>query len=176
MYKLKFLILILFLGCSTTKMSIEDELQKKFDKGKQFYNAGKYTRAKDELQFVVMNNPGSQMALDAQYLLGETYFKLKEYEDASLEFDRFARFSHSYDRTETARSRICECSINMSNSFQKDQTNTLKAIDCLQEFIEDQSNIPARLEDIVQPNDMIITMGAGNIWRQCQGIYEAIKD
>ena len=91
MCKLKFLILILFLGCSATKMSFVDELQQSFDKGEQFYNAGKYTRAKDELQYVVMNNPGSQMALDAQYLLGETHFKLKEYEDAALEFDRFAR-------------------------------------------------------------------------------------
>jgi len=137
MYKLKFLILILFLGCSATKMSFVEELQQKFDKGEQFYETGKYTRAKDELKFVVMNNPGSQMALDAQYILGESHFKLKEYDDAALEFDRFARFSQSYDRTELARFRICECAINMSNSFQKDQTNTLEAIDRLQEFIED---------------------------------------
>ena len=137
MYKLKIITLIFFLGCSATKMSFIDELQLKFDKGEQFYNSGKYTRAKDELQYVVMNNPGSQMALDAQYLLGESHFELKEYEDAALEFDRFSRFSQSYERTESARFRICECAINMSNSFQKDQTNTIEAIDRLQEFIED---------------------------------------
>ena len=139
MYKLKIITLIFFLGCSATKMAFIDELQLKFDKGEQFYNSGKYTRAKDELQYVVMNNPGSQMALDAQYLLGESHFELKEYEDAALEFDRFSRSSKSYDRIESARSRICECYINMSNSFQKDQTSTLEAIDCLQEFIEDYS-------------------------------------
>ena len=44
------------------------------------------------------------------------------------------------------------------------------------EFIANQNNIPARLKDISQPNDMIITMGAGNIWRQCEGIYEAINN
>ena len=113
MNKLKLLSLILFLGCSATKMSFIDELQLKFDKGEQYYNSGKYTRAKDELQFVVMNNPGSQMALDAQFLLGESHFKLKEYEDAALEFDRFARFSQSYDRTESARFRICECAVKL---------------------------------------------------------------
>jgi outer membrane protein assembly factor BamD len=137
MYKLKFIALFLFFGCSATKMTFVHELELKFEKGQQFYNAGKYTRAKDELQFVVMNNPGSQMALDAQYLLGESHFELKEYEDAAIEFDRFARFSQSYERTESARFRICECAINMSNSFQKDQTNTLEAIDRLQVFIED---------------------------------------
>ena len=44
------------------------------------------------------------------------------------------------------------------------------------ELIADQTNIPARLKEIVQANDMIITMGAGNIWRQCEGIYEAINN
>ena len=44
------------------------------------------------------------------------------------------------------------------------------------EFIKDQSKIPARLKDIVKPFDIIIIMGAGNIWRQCEGIHEAIKN
>jgi len=44
------------------------------------------------------------------------------------------------------------------------------------ELIADQANIPTRLKEIVQANDMIITMGAGNIWRQCEGIYEAINN
>ena len=44
------------------------------------------------------------------------------------------------------------------------------------EFIPDQSNIPSRLKEIAQADDIIITMGAGNIWRQCKGIYEAIQN
>ena len=44
------------------------------------------------------------------------------------------------------------------------------------ELIANQANIPTRLKEIVQANDMIITMGAGNIWRQCEGIYEAINN
>jgi outer membrane protein assembly factor BamD len=137
MYKLTFIFLLILVGCSANKKSFMDELQIRYEKGEQLYNSGKYTRAKDELQYVVMNNPGSQMALDAQYLLGESHFQLKEYEDATFEYDRFARFSQSYEETEKARFRICECAINMSNSFQKDQSNTHVAIDRLQEFIED---------------------------------------
>ena len=44
------------------------------------------------------------------------------------------------------------------------------------ELIADQANIPTRLKEIVQANDMIITMGAGNIWRQCEGIHEAVNN
>ena len=44
------------------------------------------------------------------------------------------------------------------------------------ELIMDQNSIPARLKEIAQADDMIITMGAGNIWRQCEQIYEAIQN
>lgn len=44
------------------------------------------------------------------------------------------------------------------------------------ELIPDQTSIPARLKELIQPDDMIITMGAGNIWRQCERIYEAIQN
>ena len=131
------IILILLLGCSGTKHSFLDEVQIRFDKGKELYESEKFTRAKEELQFVVMNNPGTQMALDAQYLLGESHFQLKEFDEAAFEFDRFSRFSQNYNKIEKARYRICECAINMSNPFEKDQVNTFTAIDRLQEFIED---------------------------------------
>ena len=41
-------------------------------------------------------------------------------------------------------------------------------------FIKDQSKISEYLTKIVKKDDIIITMGAGNIWRQCVNIYEAI--
>ena len=44
------------------------------------------------------------------------------------------------------------------------------------EFIAEQEDIPARLKDISKPEDIIITMGAGNIWRQCKGIYEVLQN
>ena len=43
------------------------------------------------------------------------------------------------------------------------------------EFIPDQTQIAARLPEIAESNDIIVTMGAGNIWRQCERIYEALS-
>ena len=43
------------------------------------------------------------------------------------------------------------------------------------ELIRNQFDIPKRLKDISQTNDIIITMGAGNIWRQCKNIYKALE-
>ena len=41
-------------------------------------------------------------------------------------------------------------------------------------FVKDQHELPQFLKEINQPDDMILTMGAGNIWRQCERIYEAL--
>ena len=42
------------------------------------------------------------------------------------------------------------------------------------EYIPDQNQIAFRLSEIVESNDIILTMGAGNIWRQSERIYEAL--
>ena len=40
----------------------------------------------------------------------------------------------------------------------------------------DQIKIAKRLVAIAEPNDIIMTMGAGNIWRQCERIHEALTN
>ncbi len=43
------------------------------------------------------------------------------------------------------------------------------------ELINNQFDIPKRLKNISKANDLIITMGAGNIWRQCENIYKELE-
>ena len=52
-------------------------------------------------------------------------------------FDRYVRFSTDINKIETARYRICQCAVNSSNSFQRDQSDTKYALEQLQMFIED---------------------------------------
>ena len=44
------------------------------------------------------------------------------------------------------------------------------------QYINNQNDIAIYLKKIIKKDDMIITMGAGNIWRQCENIYKAIKN
>jgi len=44
------------------------------------------------------------------------------------------------------------------------------------EYISDQTQIAKRISEIAKSNDIIITMGAGNIWRQCERIHEALSN
>lgn len=44
------------------------------------------------------------------------------------------------------------------------------------EYIPDETQIATRISEIAEPNDIIMTMGAGNIWRQCERINEALNN
>ncbi|NOZ07826.1 MAG: UDP-N-acetylmuramate--L-alanine ligase [FCB group bacterium] len=41
-------------------------------------------------------------------------------------------------------------------------------------YVPDQTALPELIGEIVRPDDMIIVMGAGNIWRQIEKIYQSI--
>ncbi len=133
-------IVLILTGCGSKQVSFEDDLNIRFAKAIAYFEKGKYTRANEEFQFIVMNNPGSSRAIESHFYLGESYFKLKSYSEAMVEFDRFARDSQDIQKVEDARFKICECAVNLSHGFEKDQTSTHAALDKLQYFIEDYPN------------------------------------
>ena len=42
-------------------------------------------------------------------------------------------------------------------------------------YIPDPLSLPIFIKKVVLPNDIILIMGAGNIWRICENIYKEIK-
>ena len=44
------------------------------------------------------------------------------------------------------------------------------------EYIPNKKDVPNKLLKIAQPKDIIMTMGAGDIWRQCDKIYEVLNN
>ena len=103
----------------------------------KFFDKGKYSRAKDEFDYIIMTDPGSKLANESQYYKGESLFQMKEYDNAWVAFDRYVRFSNDVSKIEKSRYRICECTINLTNSYQRDQKQTKRALEQLQMFIED---------------------------------------
>ena len=126
-----------FFGCGGQSINLENDLTPYFDKAMEYYNRGKFVRAKDEFDYIILVDPGSRIANEAQYYKGESLFQLKEYDEARNSLDRFIRFSDDIKRIEIARYRLCECAINLSNIYQRDQKDTQKALEHLQMFIDD---------------------------------------
>ena len=71
--------ILFFIGCGQKEISLEDNLRSEFDKGIELFESKKFNKAKTKFEFIVMNNPGSKFALDAQFYLAETFFELENY-------------------------------------------------------------------------------------------------
>ena len=131
------LILVFLISCAKKDVHLEEDLSIQFEKAMKFFNKEKYSRAKDEYDYIIMTDPGSKLANESLYFLAESMFQLEEYVEASTVYDRYVRFSPDFTKIESARYRICECAINLSNSYQRDQSQTHNALGQLQMFIED---------------------------------------
>ena len=131
------IILVLLVNCSNQSVHLEEDLTPNFTKAMKFFDKGKYLRARDEFNYIIMMDPGSQLANESQYYKGESLFQMKEYNEAWVTFDRYVRFSNNIPQIEKSRYRICECAIYLTNSYQRDQKHTQRALDQLQMFLED---------------------------------------
>ncbi len=137
---IRILIIILFIGCGDKAISLEDNLRNEYLIGIELFDNKKYNKAKSKFEFIVMNNPGSKFALDAQFYLAETLFELEEYYQSEINFDQFARFSNDLEKVEEARYKLCLCIVRETLGYKKDQSKTTIAIERLQEFIDDYPN------------------------------------
>lgn len=127
----------LLVNCGSKSIHIEEDLTPNFNKAMKFFNRDKYPQAKEEFNYIIMTDPGSKLANESQYYKGESLFQMKEFNEAWITFERYARFTNDITKIEKSRYRICECAIHETNSYQRDQKQTMRALDQLQMFIED---------------------------------------
>jgi len=43
-------------------------------------------------------------------------------------------------------------------------------------YVADREAVPAHLRDVVRPGDMVLTLGAGNIWQAGESLLQLLKD
>ena len=98
-------------GCANKDVHLEEDLSLRFEKAMKYFDKGKFSRAKDEFNYIIMMDPGSKIANESQYYMAESMFQLEEFIESSAAFERYIRFSSDYSKIEKARYRICECAI-----------------------------------------------------------------
>ena len=49
-----------------------------------YFDRGKFPRARDEFNYIIMTDPGSKIANESQYYLAEALFQMGEYNEASI--------------------------------------------------------------------------------------------
>ena len=100
----------------------------------------KYLQAQLDFKHIVIRGTGSDLGDDAQYYLGEAYFRNEEYLEAVAEYEKLTRRMGFSPFVEDARFKICEAYRIESPKYFHDQEYTEKALERYQEFLDDYPN------------------------------------
>tara|TARA_B100000902_G_scaffold298331_1_gene285627 strand:- start:970 stop:1743 length:774 start_codon:yes stop_codon:yes gene_type:complete len=138
--KLYLIILtLLFSNCGTYIVS-EDTSVNKIDFVKKLIDDEKYSRAIDELNYILFNDPLSEYSGLAQFYIAECYFYLGDYNQSIIEYNKYLTRNDSIDKlVKKSQFMLCKCYFNISLDYNKDQSDTYIAIEKLQYFIEKES-------------------------------------
>ncbi len=128
------------LSCAGSKINSEVSLQEKFIKGLENLENEKYLQAQSDFKHVVMRGTGTDLGDDAQYYLGESFFRNEEYLLAVAEYEKLTRRMAFSPFVEDARFKICEAYRIESPKYYHDQEYTEKALERYQEFLDDFPN------------------------------------
>ena len=133
-----FLILFIF-NCAGNNVANND-LEMSLNKGIKLFNEKKYSKARDQFEFIIYNNPGSSYALKAQYFFAESLYMLENYDSASKEYDKYIMLSQDSELVQRSKFLICKCLYNESFNYDLDQNNSQFTIDKIQYFLEEYPN------------------------------------
>ena len=131
---------LLISGCASNKTIAEIDYNAEFENGKAALNKKKYIRAQEKFNTVVVGASHTELGDDALFYLGESYYYAKDYLLAVAEYDRLTRRMPFSPYVESARYRICQSYVTISPKYFRDQTYSEKALEKLQEFIDDYPN------------------------------------
>ena len=133
------LLLLLFTSCGTYKVSSESS-SNKIDYVKNLIEDEKYSRAIDELNYIMFNDPLSEYSALAQFYIGECYFYLNDFSQSIIEYNKYLTRNDSIEElVKKSQFMLCKCYFNISLEYNKDQSDTYIAIEKLQYFIEKET-------------------------------------
>jgi len=132
-------VLISFSSCSSgkDKIQLEEEVKNRFDKGMYYLGKKRYLRAQEEFTFVVVSGSHTELGDDAQFYLAEAFFLNEEFVQAIAEYDQLIRKMPFTPFLQKARYRVCESYVKEAMPYYLDQTYTEKALEKIQEFLDD---------------------------------------
>lgn len=106
-----------------------------YTKAMEFYESGEYQKAQTLLELVISSYKGKKEAEDIYFKYAYTFFYLERYILASYYFNNFSQTYGGSDLREEADFMSAFSQYKMSPIFRLDQSNTKKAIDEMQLYV-----------------------------------------
>ena len=132
-----FCVSLFVLSCGRRVNTARMPLDERFAHAKSLYEKGKYFDAKTQFQILILNNPGSRIVDEAQYYFADCYFQQKEYITSAAEFEKLITLYPRSNFVDDAQYKVCLSYYELSPQAALDQKYTYKAIDALQQMLEE---------------------------------------
>ena len=131
------LVVILFYSCNEYQNALKSEdVSVKFDMGSKLYEAGKYSKAIRIFEQLAPAYRGKPQAEKLYYMYAQSYYKTKQYYLAGYQFESFVSNYPKSEKIEEMAFLGASCFSMLSPVYSLDQTDTTKAIEKLQAFID----------------------------------------
>ena len=122
------LIIVLIVGCSTTKTSKVLPVNDQFKFAMDLYDNGKYLKAQTAFENLIYTYPGNAVIDTAQFYLGMCYYQRKDYGLASGEFKRVLTAYPNSGFADDSQYYIAMSHYKLSPKYSLDQGETNQAI------------------------------------------------
>lgn len=135
------LVLTLFVSCNEYQKVLKNEdVAAKYNLGTKMYEGGKYSRAIRLFEQISTSYRGKPQAEKMFYMFSQSYYKTNQYYLAGYQFESFVSSYPKSEKAEEAAFLGAKSYSMLSPVYSLDQTDTTKAIDKLQSFIDKYPN------------------------------------
>ena len=150
------LITIVFTGCKSKfeKLRTSTDTGRKYQEAIKLYNNKDYAKALILFDDLVQRYRGRSESEDLYYYYAYTNYKLKDYLSARYHFKTFADTYPSSAKAEECRFLAAYCYYLDSPNYSLDQSNTYKAIESLQLFI----NLYPKSDRVAEASKLILDL------------------
>ncbi len=130
-----FLIIFIFSSCKFQKILKSTDYELKFEKAKEYYQEKDYIKATQLFDELLTIYKGSSKAEEVNYYYAECYYGNRDFILAGYYLKRFANMFPNSEHAEQCLYQSAKCFYYDSPNYKLEQTNTYKAIQEFQLFI-----------------------------------------
>ena len=135
------LLVAVFSSCNEYQKALKSEdVAVKFDMATKLYDAGKYSKAIRIFEQIAPAYRGKPQAEKLFYMFAQSYYKTKQYTLSGYQFESFVSGYPKSEKLQEAAYLGAKSYSMLSPVYSLDQTDTNKALDKLQTFIDNYPN------------------------------------
>ena len=142
MRKFTYILVVLYLtSCSEYQNVLKnDDISAKFKLGTELYEAGKFEKANRLFLQIVPKYRGKPQAEKLMYMHSKSYYQTNDFYTSNFKMEQFVESYPKSERVDEIAFLAAKSYYYLSPKYSKDQTETIEALEKLQEFINRYPN------------------------------------